>query len=259
MALSVACSLTSLDGLSGGATATTPDGEAGTPDATTTADASVDAPPSSDAKADAAPFCGTAPAGAFCDDFENGLSQWDKDTTGGNSFAVDDVSSTSETHSALSTVLGDGSSCLRRVFSGTPQSIEVDADVRFDGVSSGSGDYDFMGLRGSNSHNLTLQLRLGVIELDQDIVPTVDGGPDETRASTGYGVDSAWHHVRWANHLTGSTADVEVFVDGKKIGGMVANVLDFASPLSFDLGDCAAFKSGTPWKVRFDNVVVVAK
>lgn len=254
IAFAIACSLTSLDGLSGGAAPDEAGAEAGPRDAAL--DTSLDAPTGSDASADAASFCASAPAGAFCDDFENGLSKWEVDTSNGNTFIIDDKSSVSSSHSATP-MKSSGSTCLRRGFPGSPQTIEVDADVRFDAVAS-SGNYDFLGLRGSDNHNLTLQVQGGLIELDQDIPVAVDGGPDEQITPTGYGVDSAWHHIRWTNHLTGSTADVEVFVDGTKIGGMVVNVLDFASPLSLQVGDCDSL-SGSPWQVRFDNVVVVTK
>lgn len=256
-ALTVACSLTSLDGLVGGAATTTSGAEAGTTDAT------ADAPVGSEGGADGAPAgiasCASAPAGAFCDDFENGLSRWDTGISSGESFEIDQVNSISPTHSALATVSKGGSCCLSRSFSGTPTSIEVDADIRFESLSGGSTEFDFLGLRGSGNHNITLQVRQGTIEHDEDFPPTVDGGSDEKLTSTGYDVDSAWHHIHWTHQLTGATANVEVFIDGKKIGEVVADALDYAAPLTLDVGDCTTDADGNPWKVRFDNIVVVTK
>lgn len=255
-ALTVACSLTSLDGLVGGAPSTTAGGEAGSTDAT--ADTLVDSPIGSDG-ATAGTYCASAPAGAFCDDFENGLSKWNPGISSGESFDIDQVSSVSPTHSALATVTGGGSCCLSRSFPGPPQTIEVDADIRFESLSGGSTEFDFLGLRGSANHSVTLQVRLGTIEHDEDLVPAVDGGPDERLTSTGYAVGSAWHHIHWTHQVTGATANVAVFIDGEKIGAVVADALDYAAPLTLNLGDCVTSANGSPWKVRFDNIVVVMK
>lgn len=256
-ALTVACSLTSLDGLSGGATSTTPGAEAGG-----TTDATADALVGSEAGSDGAPAgiasCASAPAGAFCDDFEDGLSRWDRGISTGESFDIDQVSSISPTHSALATVSTGGSCCLSRSLPDNSVSIDVDADVRFESLSGGSTEFDFLGLRGQPDHNITLQVRLGTIEHDEDIVP-IAGGADEKLTSTGYAVDSAWHHVHWTHRLTGATASVEVFIDGKKIGAVATDILDYAAPLTLDVGDCATDADGSPWKVRFDNIVVVTK
>jgi hypothetical protein len=257
-AVSIACSLTSLDGLSNGASPNAPDASQLPGDATAEG-AAEGGGPVADAQADAPSFCETAPAGAFCDDFEDGLSKWQSDVSANNTLVADQASSTSATHSAFITVSADGSSCLSRIFPGTPQTIVVDADVRFDGVSGGGSDFDFLGLRGGGDHNLTIELRGGIVAFDQDIVPTVDGGPDEQLTPTGYALDSAWHHFHWENHLNGSTAEVTLSVDGTKIGSLVSDTRDYASPLKVDLGDCVANVSGGPWKVRFDNVVVVTK
>lgn len=185
---SFACSLTSLDGLSDGATPGTPGAEGGTGDAT--ADAVVDAPSGSDAKEDAAFSCANAPAGAFCDDFENGLSKWESDISGGNSLATDDTSSVSPTHSVLSVVTGVGATCMQKTFPGAPQTIDVDADVRFDAKPSTSDDYDILGIRGLQDNNVSLQVRNGNLEIDEDIVP-IDGGKNLARL-TRAGVVSFW-------------------------------------------------------------------
>ncbi len=260
LAGALACSLTSLDGLSDGATPSPPGAEGGTGDATLDV-AVTDAPPGKDATVDASFSCANAPVGAFCDDFESGLSKWQIETDGtGNTFVIDDTASVSGSHSALSTVGSDGSTCLTKVFSGSFQIIEVDADIRFDSKSSSTDtDYDILRLSGSDLHNLAVQVHNGVIEFDEDIAPLTDGGQDEVDTSTGHTIDAAWHHVRWTNHLSGSTADVEVLLDGTKIGGLTANALDFSGPLGFELGDCTTSPGGTPWKVHFDNVVVVTK
>lgn len=253
----MACSLTSLDGLSDGATDSPAEGG---PEATTTADGAVDADATatSDAKPDGASFCASAPAGAFCDDFENGLSKWSSDTSNGNGFVIDDASSTSPSHAAFSTLTAQGSSCLRKSFPGSAESIVVDVDVRFDSLSGGDADYDFLGLRGSDNHNLTLQVRERTVEYDEDIEP-VDGGGDDVLTSTDYDVDSAWHHYHWTHKIDGDKASVGLTIDGANVKSKVADARDYASPLTFELGDCVASPSGGAWKVRFDNVVIVVK
>lgn len=252
--LTVACSLTNLDGLAGGS-ASSPDGGAvGAIDATA-GDASAD----SAATTGVLLSCANAPAGAFCDDFENGLSRWDDDTSAGNTFVVDTVSSTSPTHSLLATITKDGASCLSKTFAGAPTVIEVDVDLRVESVSSAASDYDLIGLRGDGDHNLTLELRGGKLGFDQDVVPVSASDPDEERTLTSYVVDSAWHHLHWTNRISGSKANVEVLVDGVKIGEVTASAADY-DRLTLDLGDCVTNDPGsTPWRVRYDNVVVVAK
>lgn len=257
-ALTVACSLASLDGLSDGAPLTAPPpGDAGPGSGDAPSDAIAQTPPGADAQADAfISSCASAPAGAFCDDFEQGLANWTSNTTAGNTFLIEEASSVSPTHSAVSTALTGGLCCLTKALPGAPQTIEVDVDVRFEAVLASGADYDFLGLRGPVQNNLSVQVRSGVLEFDEDATP-IDGAVNESFTSTGYAVDAAWHHVRWTNQRMGSTADVQIFVDGKKVGGMVASSLDYTAPLVLQVGDCSI--SSSPWKVRFDNVVVVTK
>ena len=126
-------------------------------------------------------------------------------------------------------------------------------------MSSAASDYDLIGLRGDGDHNLTLELRDGKLGFDEDIPTVSPSDPSEQRTLTSYVVDSAWHHVRWTNRISGTTAIVEVHVDGVKIGGVTASAADYAG-LTLDLGDCVTGDPGvTPWRVRYDNVVVVAK
>jgi hypothetical protein len=259
-ALSVACSLTSLDGLSGGTDPTAPGADATIEGTTTPLDASAEGSPGADAKVDGASFCASAPAGAFCEDFENGLGAWQIQVTDANSFAIDTAASTSPTHAGLSTAYpsanGSPSACLRKVFAGAPRSITVEADVRFEGTSS--NDYDLLGFLGSYDHNLSVQVVAGDLQFDEDILP-VDGGSRQVFTSTGYKVDSAWHHYRWTNELTGGTSTIELFVDGTKVGGITADARDYAAPFTLEVGDCVVYPSQSPWKVRFDNVLLVTK
>jgi hypothetical protein len=254
----VACSLTtSLDGFSGGVERladgdATADGFAPIPDASLDADA--------DANVDGGSFCASAPAGAFCEDFENGLGAWLPSTTDTNTFAIDTAASTSPTHSALSTAYPSTnvtpSACVRRSFGGNFQSITVEADVRFEGTST--LDYDILGLLGSSDRNLSIQVQNGLLEFDEDTMSD-SGLGDQVTTSTGFSVDSKWHHYRWTNELAAGRATVEVFVDGTKVGGVTADARAFAAPLTLEVGDCVIYPTQTPWKVRFDNVLLLAK
>ena len=256
-ALTVACSLTSLDGLSGGPSDTPrPADDARAGDAA--ADAVADAPPrADDAGTDAfTTSCATAPTGAFCDDFELGLVNWEIKSSAGNAMVLDALDSVSPTHSALSMVASPGMSCLSRTFLGSPTTIEVEADVRVDAQSLSGANYDMFALGASGAANLAVQLRLGVLEFDEDIL-LGDGGKEEKFTTTDYKVDAAWHHIRWTNQLGPTTAEAVIYVDGTRVGSTLANPVDFKAPLLLELGDCTI--SSVPWKIRFDNVVVVTK
>jgi hypothetical protein len=238
-----ACSLvTSLDGYTGGATPTTGSEagglEAGRADAATQdGDAGLACPGASN----------------VCLDFEEGdRGAWD-DTN-----VTNGATATVEQGSLVVTVptgSGGSAACFSKRLPDGVTRIDVDVDVVADAL--GSLDFDILGLRGSASHNLTLQIRAGKLELDEDTAP--DGSTDEILTNTGFVFDAAWHHLRWTNQIAGGSATVEVFVDGVKRGTWTMDARDYATPTTFDLGDCVIVPLTTAWKIRFDNLVVVAK
>jgi hypothetical protein len=232
--LALACSLTtSLDGYSSGA------GPA--PDAAP--DAPIDSGP---------PFCAShADAGVFCADFDDGGipgSFGDVSQAGTGKLSV---GSEGSLVADVGTGSGSASACLSRSFGGTRGSITVELDAQVE--ATGAADFDIFGLYKDTDHNLTIQVVGGNVQFDEDVVP--DGGPDQIITPTSTSVDAAFHHYRLTVTLGVSTADAQLFVDGKLAGTYVANLLDFGPPFELLVGDCELPASGSPWRVRIDNVL----
>lgn len=261
LAAATACSLTSLDGLSGGAAQ----------DAGATADASTDGARVDGAilsDAEAGPpvaFCASldAAALALCADFDQGVLPAPFGRVleeNGGKVTLDTADSRSPPRSLLFTVgQSNSNSAAALAWTSRPIATEVsfDLDVRVDAF--GSGSFDVLGLTRAGVET-GLQIRSdGALEFDIEL-PDGDGGQKETIIPIAGSIDSAWRHVRFeASPQSSSTWKVNVLVDGTFFGTTTVPTAGFVGQPDVVLGDDVVFPSSTPWRVHIDNVVVRAK
>lgn len=263
-AIASACSLASLEGLSGGDAT-----DAGAADQATSDAAPVDAV-ASDATVDAGParpFCATVDttALAFCADFDDGRPLPAPFGTvlvaGGGTVAIDGADFRSSPSSLLFTAGGPtGDSAAGLAFTTRPiaSEVSVDFEVRVDAL--GSGSFDVLVFKRADVE-IGFQISdEGKLEFDRE-VPDGDGGRIETIIPIASALGGAWRHVRFEGSPTSgpSTWNVNVLVDGVNVGTTTVPSIGFVGQPDVVLGDGTVFPPSTPWRIRVDNVVVRTK
>lgn len=253
-----ACSLTSLEGFSGGDPADAGDADGVSSDAARADDATVadsDAGP-------APPFCASLDAAnvSLCADFDTvalpaPFARMIVETGGTVDLDVGDFRSSPR--SLLFTVgrpSGDSAAAVAYTSSPIATAVSIDMDVRVD--APGSGDFDLVSvLRGDVQAGFQIN-RTGSLEFDVE-VPADGGGRTETETPTDGTLGTAWRHIRFQASATGGPSwNVVLFVDGVQVGATTVPSAGFVGQPTIEIGDGRVFPMSTPWRVRLDNVVV---
>lgn len=235
--------------------AVVPEGGEGPRDAA--ADGNGDARP-------AAPTC--APGAIFCDDFDgaDGLKKWGSLKIGGGTSAIDGVAAVSAPSSLLmSWPSGAGTTVgveLQADIAKTAKLVRLSFSARVE--SLGGKDGDALGVAQINI-GTTYSIRLAVQKSGdtqlEEIMASGSGGPSN--------VTTALLSRRLPQTNTFATIEITVSLDGfpaatVQIGGQSAGTKPLtgaSGTLGISLGDRDVAASNNPWRIRYDNVVVIAQ
>ena len=248
---------TTLDGLSGGSSGTTPDGT--TPDGATPDGAT----PDGGSLGDAGPFCESKPSTLLlCADFDDGKFPApfaaDSRGTGAVVAATGDVRSPpfaalfTAPAAAKQTV---GATLLRTLPSGA-KSIVVELDIHLEEVGAGA-DYDLLTIS-AGSPEIGVQINEdATLSWDEDFSQPNDAGMGGVEVALGRSLPSGWTHVKWSLDVNGAIAMAELFIDGTSAGrrAFSSDVLSGAAP-TLEIGDSSQGALTKEWRLRIDNITV---
>jgi hypothetical protein len=272
--LGAACTLvTSLDGLSGGATdAATPEAsvDAGVDTGGGTPDAAADAPETGrDATVDAGTFCARqSPAPTFCKDFDDGPVDfdWSSIVRTHGEVALDTAFATSAPFAARFTRTADGcqGTSLDKVLPGLVNEAHLRFQLRLGTADGGVPSGSFLGgfnLASATAPACTMLLELDVMAgISFGLAAQADypdgGGLRDYVAASRYPVPGAWTLVELDAVPDAGAWSIAMRLDGVQVMKKTFATCPAPSTMSFGLGlSCA----GVGEEARYDDVVVDVK
>lgn len=207
-------------------------------------------------------------AATFCDDFDGKtLSKWGVVKLGGATFSLDSLAAVSAPASLLMTfpatptsnTVGAELSTSTKL---TPETFVLRLAVRLEAIGNGD-DASVHGIA-QITLGTAYSLRLAVGLKAGTVFEETTSGPGAPSTSTarltpGLEEDNSFHEIEISVAIKSPSATATVRIDNKSAGSKQLVPPASRETIGIVLGDRSVSGTTTDWRVRYDNVVLVAK